>query len=100
MNKFMLTPQDAEILSAILAPVPYPIYVYGSRAKGTAQRFSDIDLYIDGPLSDLLLAHLHTQCEESSLSIKVDLLTHSQISPEFLNTIRADFMVYTATVNT
>ena len=68
MNKFMLTPQDAEILSIFLRQC-LPIYVYGSRAKGTAQR-SDIDLYIDGPLSDLLLAHLHTQCEESS-SIKV-----------------------------
>lgn len=90
MNKFMLTDQDYQILKLILKPYPGPVYVYGSRAKGVAQRFSDIDLYIDFPISNLDLTYLITQCEESNLSIKVDI--HTQLSEDFLRQIRKDFI--------
>ncbi len=88
----MLDKKDTQILSSILGSITYPIYVYGSRAKGTAKRFSDIDLYIEGNISDEELSNLNTQLEESCLSIKVDV--KNKLSPEFLESIRADFIPF------
>jgi len=33
-----------EILQSILTKYPYSFYAYGSRVKGTAHRFSDLDI--------------------------------------------------------
>ncbi|CAG8852651.1 40015_t:CDS:1, partial [Gigaspora margarita] len=33
-----------EILKKILSKYPYQFYAYGSRVKGTARKFSDLDL--------------------------------------------------------
>ncbi len=93
-NKFMLDEKDVKILESILGCIIHPIYVYGSRVKGTAKRFSDIDLYIEGYLSDEALSNLNTQLEESCLSIKVDI--KNQLSPEFLKSIRPDFVPFFA----
>lgn len=91
MNRFMLNKNDENILDSIFDSISYPIYVYGSRAKGTAKRFSDIDLYIEGILSDEELSDLNTRCEESSLSIKVDI--KNRLSSEFKKSIQSDFIL-------
>ena len=36
--------QDYQILQKILSKYPYKFYAYGSRVKGTARKFSDLDL--------------------------------------------------------
>ena len=33
-----------EILRSILSKYPYKFYAYGSRVKGTAKKYSDLDL--------------------------------------------------------
>jgi len=88
----MLDKEDYTLLKSILSQLSKPIYVYGSRAKGTATRFSDIDLYIDAAISEEELEELKARCEASDLSIKVDLTTN--LSPEFLAYIRQDFVLF------
>lgn len=93
MNKFMLDEKDYLLLKSILSSTPNSIYVYGSRVKGVAKRFSDIDLYIDGHFSDEALSHLITQLEESNLSIKVDI--KNKLGSDFLKSIQADLVKFT-----
>ena len=90
MNKLMLNENDFILLKSILNSIPNPIYVYGSRAKGIAKSFSDIDLYIEGSLSDETLSNLITQLDESDLSIKIDI--KNKVSADFLKLIQSDFI--------
>ena len=36
--------KDFRLLKQILSKYPYQFYTYGSRVKGTARQFSDLDL--------------------------------------------------------
>lgn len=90
MNKFMLDEKDFILLKSILSSISNPIYVYGSRVKGCAKQFSDIDLYIEGNISDETFSNLITQLEESNLSIKVDI--KNKFSSDFLKSIQLDFV--------
>ena len=90
MNKFMLNENDFILLKSILSSISNPVYVYGSRAKGVAKPFSDIDLYIEGNVSNEILSNLIAQLEESDLSIKVDI--KNKVSADFLKFIRPDFV--------
>ncbi len=89
-NPLFLDAKDQVILKSILKTIPNAIYVYGSRVKGTAKPFSDIDLYIEGDITDEQLSQLITQCDESDLSIKVDLT--NKLGTDFLKAIQADFV--------
>ena len=61
------------------------VWVYGSRADGSAQRYSDLDLAIvsDAPLSLAVRSNLTDDFSESDLPWRVDILDWSAASPEF-----------------
>ncbi len=61
------------------------VWVFGSRAKGTTRRGSDLDLAIDNgtALPSSTAAHLADAFEEAPLAYKVDLVDLHSISPEF-----------------
>lgn len=61
------------------------VWAFGSRVKGTAKPFSDLDLVImsQQPLSLALMASLHEAFSESDLPWKVDIVDWSTTSPEF-----------------
>jgi predicted nucleotidyltransferase len=63
------------------------VYLFGSYAKELAGSQSDIDLLIEKGLFQL--AGFHLELEER-LSIKVDVLTLDNLSPDFLKEIRKD----------
>ena len=71
-NPFGLDDDDYHFIQTIVQTIPYSVYVFGSRARGTQTRFSDLDLYIDGNLSDDMVSNLTTMLDESNISIKVD----------------------------
>ena len=74
-----------KILTQYLPPT-CKIYVFGSRIKGNARKFSDLDLAIDNQGAKLSLqdrAHLEEAFQESSLPYKVDLLDWNLISDQF-----------------
>ena len=67
------------------------MYLFGSYARGEATPQSDIDFRVDrGNLVDLLeLGGLFSDLEDS-FQKNLDVLTTQMLSPEFLNSIRAE----------
>lgn len=61
------------------------LFLFGSRALGTAFAVSDIDIGIKGelPLPFALLSHLHEKIDELNLPLKVDLVDFQKVSLEF-----------------
>lgn len=71
------------------------VYVFGSRAKGDAKPYSDLDLAIDlkGKKLDLsMLAKLNSAFEETTIPYKIDIVDLKSISNEFKNNIKADLV--------
>jgi len=74
----------------------HKVYIFGSRARGVAQPFSDLDLCIDGPdLSYSELSALQDELSESDLPFQVDVVQKSQLSVDFLHLIKSDFVELT-----
>jgi predicted nucleotidyltransferase len=61
------------------------VWVFGSRAKGTTRRGSDLDLAIDNgaTLPASVVAHLTDAFEDAPLAYNVDLVDLHSITPEF-----------------
>lgn len=77
-----LAPHDLELVRLILGKrLPgMEIRAFGSRSTNRAKPYSDLDLVIMGnhALSDLTLAELALDFEESDLPFRVDLLLWTQ----------------------
>lgn len=71
------------------------VWVFGSRAKGTARDTSDLDLAIIGktPLDFKTLATLRDFFSESNIPYKVDVVDWTTISETFREIIRKDKVV-------
>lgn len=87
-----LSPTEQQILAQCLAPLlsqGVALYVFGSRADGTACRGSDLDLALDAgqPLPLMLLAQIQDRLEDSDLPFMVDLVDLHRINPEFRDRI-------------
>ncbi|RNC69212.1 MAG: nucleotidyltransferase domain-containing protein [Desulfuromonadales bacterium] len=65
------------------------VRMFGSRVRGTARKYSDIDLAIvgDGPLPDRTVAGLKEAFSESDIPYRVDVVDWRTISPEFRKVI-------------
>jgi len=57
--------------------------VFGSRVKGTYQKFSDLDICIKDPISDYDASMLEEAFIDSDLPFKVDVILYHQVAPEF-----------------
>ena len=70
------------------------IYIYGSRVKGTAQKYSDVDIAIKCqekiPFDKFLT--LKAFFEDSTLPYQVDLIDLDSISEKFSNLIKDDLV--------
>lgn len=68
------------------------IYLFGSRAKGTEYKTSDVDIAILPltPLPQGFMAHLKEKIEESTVPYAVDLIDLSQVEAEFRKKILAE----------
>lgn len=67
-------------------------YVFGSRAKGTAKEFSDLDVCFirEKPTSDVEISLIREKCEESNLPFVVDIIDYHQISKSFQQIVEKD----------
>ncbi len=79
-----------EILQSHLADVP--VCAFGSRVKGTARAYSDLDLAIMEVVSSKKISQLRRDFEESRLPFPVDVLEWPKISPSFQQAISADLV--------
>ncbi len=86
-NSLQLSEQELSIVKNILQNrlAGIPVWAYGSRTKGTAKRYSDLDLAVitQEPLTFLQLAALENAFSDSELEWKVDILDWASASEEF-----------------
>ena len=70
------------------------VFVFGSRIKGNAEKFSDLDLAIfkEGKKVPKLVAELLYEFEESNLPFKVDVIDLNDVSENFRKTIEKDLV--------
>jgi len=86
---FGLTPDNwKRIIQLVVDPLKQigaKIYVFGSRARGDHQEFSDLDLLVESesPLPIYLLSQIRSQLEESRLPIKVDVVDIHELADSF-----------------
>lgn len=96
---------DFTILQRILSKYPYRFYVYGSRARGEASEYSDIDIFceekiecfepvslIRSSVRSIDLIDIKTELEESDLAIKADVIDRHSCTQEFIEKIQKDFV--------
>ena len=72
------------------------IYLFGSRARGTASTGSDCDIGID-PLEDLpkgLLSRIREELEESCVPYLVEVIDLSRAASDFAERVRREGMVW------
>ena len=102
MESMDIRSKDKAIVHAILKrhlPATATVWVFGSRARGKAKRFSDLDLAIDlqgETLSLQLLANLAFDFEESDLPYKVDIVDWNTISDAFRQHIQKECKLFIA----
>ena len=84
--------EDYKILKNVLEKYPYKFYAYGSRAKGKARRYSDLDIYSIEKMEGNDLIYLKWDLEDSDITIKVDVIDPSRCSEEFRELIKEDLV--------
>lgn len=67
------------------------VYVFGSRSVGNFKKYSDLDLAIDG-IADII--KISNEFKDSSLPIDVDVVLIKDLSSEFLNVVKKDFIEF------
>ncbi|MFN8548234.1 MAG: nucleotidyltransferase domain-containing protein [Candidatus Eisenbacteria bacterium] len=85
--------QLAKIRSILHRQVPRArVFAFGSRVRGNAARWSDLDLAIDtgGRLTILELGLLREAFSESDVPYRVDVVDWNALSEEFKDAIRAE----------
>jgi len=92
--KYGLNEQQWKIVETlVLTPLKASgckIWIYGSRARGNCERFSDLDLLIEGPIEPTKLSSIREALEESTLPIKVDLVPEIDLAHSYRETIEKD----------
>lgn len=92
-----ITKEDWEIVRDILRRhVPdRTVWAFGSRAKGTAWRYSDLDLAIitETPLPFDIAGAMREDFSESDLPFRVDILDWATTSDQFRRIVEQDKVV-------
>jgi uncharacterized protein len=83
----------AEIAGILAGELDDPAaYIVGSRARGRAKRYADVDLLLvrKRPLTPGQRARLRLAFEESDIPYKIDLIEWADLSPDFRSRLAAD----------
>jgi predicted nucleotidyltransferase len=82
-----------KIVQDILSRYPYKFYAFGSRVRGCAKKFSDLDICFFDDISLAELSQIEEAFEESDLPYKVDLINWNSISIDFRKIIENDLVL-------
>ena len=91
-SRIDLSDWDREILYDILRKYPYKFYAYGSRVKGYARKYSDLDLCYFDDIPSMEAMELKWELEDSNITIKVSLVPVSEFSDSFFKSIEDDLV--------
>ena len=87
MKKIFKNPEEEikDIVFHFLSPQEYQLFIFGSRATGKAQKYSDYDVGIFGKnqVSWSKIVLIEEALEESDLPYKVDIVDFSLVSANF-----------------
>lgn len=93
MTQIQLTKKNRDTLQAVLTKLlpEATCLIFGSRAKGYAKPYSDLDLAIDtgAPIPLTLLAQLDEAFDDSNLPFIVDIVDWQRIDKDFQQHILA-----------
>lgn len=87
-----------ELLAIIKKHLPNAkVYLYGSRARGTHNPGSDIDIAIDNQhkISWSILGDIKEEIEESTIPLFVDVVDLQDIDENFKKQIQKDYKLWT-----
>lgn len=90
-------PRHLEIIKKVFKKIvpDANFFVFGSRAKGCAKPYSDLDVALDlnGKRCGLpMLAKLKFELEETTIPYNIDIVDLNEISDEFKNNIKNDLV--------
>ena len=99
-TKIKLSPKDLEEVRNILKGLipEYPVWAFGSRVRGNAKQYSDLDLVVitTEPLPLSMAADLNDAFDESDLIFKVDIVDWATTSDTFRRIIEAEKVILQA----
>ena len=82
----------AYLRTHVVAPIEQrggKVWLFGSRARGAHQKYSDVDLLIEGDKRDLcaLLGQLKEELEESNFPFAVDLVFADDLAASYADSV-------------
>ena len=83
------------IIKEALSKYPYKFYAYGSRVKGTARKFSDLDLCYQEDIPLSVISRLREEFTDSNLPFEVELVNWKHMRTEFQEVIKGDLISIT-----
>ncbi len=90
-----LNEKHKNMVREIIKDFPYPIYVYGSRSKGTHRNNSDLDICVlDDRVTDSEIFNLQIAFEDSYLPFTVDVVGWKFLSDSFKSFIEKDLQLF------
>lgn len=77
--------QIKNIIFRFISPEEYNVFLFGSRASGTASKFSDYDIGIEGdkPLGSMQRFDIELELEKSDIPYKVEIVDFTQVDTNF-----------------
>lgn len=96
-NKWDILHEISSILTKHINPEKIDVFLFGSWAKGTEKRTSDIDLAIRShtDLSRALIAKLREEFEESTIPYRIDIVDLRSASDEFVQNVMKEGIIWT-----
>lgn len=86
-----------KIINLIIALIPdAKIYLFGSRARGTHRKWSDIDLALDvgSVLPNVKIGEVKDVLAATNMPYKVDVLDFQNVSIDMQNIIKKDMKIW------
>lgn len=85
----------AHVVRSHMSDPAYRVFVFGSRATGTAHERSDIDIGIDGPqpVAYDVLSAIREELDESPTLYSIDVVDFARVPEKFRNVARERVML-------
>ena len=90
-----------DIVLDALSGYAVTVYLFGSRARGSARRASDVDIAVEArePLPPQVLARLRDRLEESTVPYRVEILDFASAGDDLRMRIKQEGVVWNASAN-
>lgn len=88
-----LTSSERIIVQQILSKYPHQFYAYGSRVKGVAYKYSDLDICYQEEIPLEVISDIQEEFKESDLPFVVELVNWKHMRPKFREMIKEDLVL-------